>query len=239
MVEEENSVKARKLEERIKEMVSRTVQKQNKEELEEILLRLRLMNGLFEPPYLYSESDDKRLKGLIRHCEGRILQTLGRFNEAIEKLQEAVELRKEDPIGHGHSKFQLFICKDYAGIPISSEEIDETWEATWKMMRAASQDNDMKTHGDAIHNLGYIKFKTRDVKEAIDYYLWARVVREVANDRQGLALTWARLAECYKIIGDNVKARQYGEKALKYFEKVGDVERIKQVKNNVFDEEVK
>jgi hypothetical protein len=55
-------------------------------------------------------------------------------------------------------------------------------------------------------------------------------MREEAEDARGYALTQARLAECYKELGKDTEARKHGTSALEYFEKIGDIERIKQVK---------
>ena len=177
-----------------------------------------------------SESEAKPLLGLIRHYQGRILQAMGRYHEAESKLLEAIELRKGDPIGYGYSKFQLFICRDYGGYVFPAVEVKKTKTALYEWIEASQ---DPREIGDAFQNLAYVEQRQGETKKAIWFYQVAEKFREIANDERGLALTWARLGECYVEIGDYEKAKEYGEKALWYFEEKGDVERINQVQKNV------
>jgi len=85
-------------------------------------------------------------------------------------------------------------------------------------------------------NLAYIEQKRGDIRKAVWLYQVAEMFRRIANDQRGLALTWARLGECYRQIGEKQKAQEYGERALRYFEEIGDVERVQQVKRKVFGE---
>lgn len=217
---------------KIKEMVNQAVELQRKGRWEE---GLKILEQAEEETRSRPESEAKPLLGLIRHYQGRILQAMGKYEEAVSRLQEAILVRRGDPTGYGYSTSQLFICKDYAGYPISPLEVDATKEALWKLIDGTQ---DPKEIGDAFQNLAYVEQKKGEIRKAIWFYEVAEKFRGIANDQYGFGLTWARLGECYKEIGDDAKAREYGEKALRYFEKIGDPERIQQVKKNIFGEEV-
>lgn len=173
------------------------------------------------------------LMGMIRHQEGRIFQSLGDYQMAVTKLQEAIKLRKDDPIQRAYSMFQLYICKTYGKILITDEEIAETKKALWMVINVSG---DLKEVGDAYHNLGFIHAEQGDMTGAVRYSLRALGFKKEAKDERGIALIWARLGEYFRKTGDNQKAEDYGKKALGYFEKTGDIERIQQVKKNIFGE---
>ena len=64
------------------------------------------------------------------------------------------------------------------------------------------------------------------------FYKMTLNARREAQDERGLALTEARLAEEYwKMEGRGDLAMSFGGRALEYFKRTGDVERIKQVKD--------
>ena len=214
----------------IREIINQAVEFQRKGEGDK---GLNLLQEAEEKLELFDKNISEPLKGLIRHHQGRILQAMEKYDAAEEKLQEAVEIRKEDPIGYAYSLFQLYICRNYAGQMISPVMIGRTKKALWEL---ANSTNDPKQIGDAFQNLAYIEFTEKVVNKATWFYHVAEVFRGIANDQRGLAMTQARLGECYKATGSIEKAEEYGKKALEYFEKVGDVERIQQVEKNVFGE---
>lgn len=212
----------------IREIITQAVEFQRKGERDK---GLELLQEAEEKLKLFSKNISEPLKGLIRHYQGRILQAMGKYDAAEEKLHEALGIRKEDPIGYAYSLFQLYICRNYAGEIISPGMIGRTKKSLWEL---ANSSNDPKQIGDAFQNLAYIEFTEKVVNKATWFYHVAEVFRGIADDQRGLAMTQARLGECYKASGSDEKAEEYGEKALEYFKEVGDIERIQQVKKNVF-----
>ena len=83
--------------------------------------------------------------------------------------------------------------------------------------------------GNFMQNLAYVEQVKGEINKAILFYEMTLKARETAEDARGYALTQARLAECYKELGEDAKAKKYGELALKYFKSTGDKERIEQV----------
>lgn len=211
----------------IKKMVKQATELQRQGNYEE---GLNLLNEAEKRTEVLLEPwERKSIFGIIFHFQGRILQAMKRYDEALEKLYAARELRKDDPIQFGYSSFQLFICLDYASRSV--EEIKASVKKDlWKMADASK---DSKQLGDIFQNMAYIYQRCGDIEKAIWFYNVSETFRRISNDRRGFALTWARLGECFKEIGDGDVAKAYGNRALKYFKKKGDVERIQQIKKNV------
>ncbi len=216
--------------EAVKKKIEKSVKKADKLRIKgEFKESLNLLNKTEEKAKFLS--GDKSLMGLIRHYQGRVLQAMEKYNEALEKLEEAIRLRKEDPIQLAFSVFQKYICADYAGISISEGKIEKTKMVLLELILATQN---VKELGIGFQNLAYIEEKAGKITKAIWFYKITEVLRREADDKRGLAMTWARLGECYKKINEKDKVREYGKKALAYFEKVGDIERIQQIGKNVF-----
>lgn len=223
--------KMNELKNKLEEVVNQSLKLSRKGQSEE---GLRLLADFAEEIKSLPEKEIRPLMGTICHTEGRVLQSMGKYHSAVSKLQEAIELRKDDPIQRAYSMFQLFICKTYGKILITDKEIAETKKALWRVINASG---DLKEVGDAYHNLGFIHAEDGDMIGAIQYSLRALGFKKEAKDERGIALIWARLGEYYRKIGDNQKVYEYyGKKALKYFEETEDIERIRQIKENVFGE---
>lgn len=169
--------------------------------------------------------------GEIHYCQGITLQTMGKHDEAIDVLLKATIETKNCPMRYARSMFQLFVAKIYAKISISPEEIERTKTTLRKMI--ASSINPWVS-GDCYQKLAYIELKQNNINEAISLYIEAKKYRKEAENHRGLAVTRTRIGECYKKLGDNEKAKKYGQKALEYFKKVGDRRRIKKTKERCF-----
>ncbi len=181
----------------------------------------------------------KRAMGDISHHKARTLQAMGRYKESLIEIEKAIRLRRKDPIQRVYSMFQRYILKTYAGMKILSKEAKETEKA---LLAAIVESEDAKQIGDFFQNLAYIEQKYRSVHKAILFYKTAMIFREEANDERGKAMTQARLAECYNQLADKEESQEfkfraltYGLKALDYFKKVGDPERVKQMQS-VFED---
>ena len=213
--------------EEIKGMVNEANRFQKEGEYEEALEQL---NKAFDKINLLPEDQIQQfLLGLTWHYRGSTLQRMGRYDKAVEAIAMAIAFREKDLIARAYSMFQLFICKVYGNIPISDKEVKETKMALSRAFvdKAAT----IIDVGNFLQNIAYIEQTKGDIEKAISFYCATEVIRLKASDMRGLALTWARLAECYKIDGKNELAMSYGEKAINYFEVTGDVERIKQVED--------
>jgi tetratricopeptide (TPR) repeat protein len=213
----------------VREMINQAVQSQRRGEWEK---GLELLGKSEKKTKFLAKDEAMSLLGLIWHYRGRIEQAMGEYKKAMRSLRRAASIRRGDPINRAYSLFQQFICADYGGIWLSPRKVREIKRALWEGIDTAK---DPRFLGDAYQNLAYIESRQGDIEKAIWFYHVVEKFREIANDQRGFALTWARLGECYKKIGEEEKAREYGEKALNYFEEVGDPERIQQVKKNVLE----
>ena len=214
-------------EERIKAMVEEANRLQKNGKYEEALEQL---NKSFDKINVLPEGQIQQfLLGLTWHYRGSTLQRMGRYDRAVKAIAMAIAFRENDPIARAYSVFQLFICKQYGKIAILDKEVKETKMALLKAMTddAAS----IQDIGNMMQNVAYIEQKNGSVEKAILFYKMTLEAREEALDKRGRALTEARLAEVYwNMAGRGDLAMSFGRRALTYFEKTGDKERIKQVK---------
>ena len=183
--------------------------------------------------YMFPIGAIDRSKGLIYHYKDRIYQAMGECQKAMTSLEYAIGFRSksDDPVAKAYSVFQQFICKIYCKLPISEEEVEETKMAlTAAMAKKTAAISDI---GNMMQNLAYVEQIRGDIEKAILFYEMTLKARETAGDGRGYALTQARLAEIYwnDMEGMGSLATEHGMSALEYFEKINDVERIKQVKD--------
>lgn len=176
------------------------------------------------------ESKSRILKGLICHCEGRILRAMGKYEYAVESLQHAAGYRNDDPIQLAYTWFEMFICKVYGNIPISDEEVEATKMALLKAMSESDHAASDKDVGNMMQSVAYIEQVKGSAERAILLYEMALAARKKVGDERGEALTYAGISECYKELGEKHYAGIYGELALDFFEDTGDIEGIKQMK---------
>ena len=172
-----------------------------------------------------------RSEGLVYHYMGRVEQAMGDYKQAVTSLEFAIRLRDNDPVAKAskvYSVFQRFICKIYGKLPITDEEVEETKMALTAAM--ASNAATIADIGNMMQNLAYVEQVRGDIEKAILFYEMTLAVREKVYDVRGRALTYARLAECYKEVHRDVLAKAYAGIALEYFEDTNDVERVEQVR---------
>ena len=214
-------------EERIKAMVEEANRLQKVGKYEEAL---DILFGVSEEvSSFFPEGGVKQsLFGLVYHYTGSTLQRMGQYDRAIVALGGAVEFREQDPVAKAYSMFQLFICKQYGELSISDGEVEDTKAAlTAAMANKAATIADI---GNMMQNVAYVEQVKGDTEKAILFYEMTLKPRETAGDARGYALTQARLAECHLKIGsDKEVIWKYAGSALEYFEKTGDVERVKQI----------
>ena len=213
---------------RIEDMVAEANQLQKNGKHQEALEQLGL--AMAEIDLLPDGEIKDSLLGLALHYRGSTLQRMGRYGNAVEALIRAIEVRENDPIAKAYSVFQLFICKIYGKFLMSDKEIEET-----KMALTAAMANNAATIADIgnfLQNIAYVEQVKGDINKAVTFYKMTLEARKEADDERGIALTWARLAEIYwDIDGKGLLAIRHGKSALEYFQKRGDVDRIKQVKD--------
>ncbi len=194
--------------EEIREIVDEANGLSKKGENEEAL---QLLREAWDEANFLSESKTKLLKGLICHYEGRVLQAMGKYKDAVESLQYAAGFRKDDLIQLAYTWFQLFICKEYGNIPISGEEVEET-----KMALIAAMANDaatIKDIGNMLQNVAYVEQVKGDIKKAILFYKMTLDARRTAHDERGVAFDGSEIGRSalgnrrdrYKIKCDNLR----------------------------------
>lgn len=186
-----------------------------------------------------SASDDEWAKLIIgdaMHQLGVTLQNMGKdYKAALSCLWCTIAYRQSigDQLGLAYTYFQIPMCRLASGEKV--EDVMPAFEIANKAMviaiSLAARIDDFKTLGDMWHNTAYICQLQGNYSDAITSYGKALRHRATVKDKRGVGLTKLRLAECYLTTGDEDNrnfAKLNIEKALKFFQELGDISRIKQ-----------
>lgn len=187
-----------------------------------------------------AESDEEWARltiGDAMHQLGATLQNMGKdYKAALSCLWCAIAYRQaiRDSIGLAYSYFQVPMCRLASGEKLEAvmPDFQKASKAIIIAISLAKRKDDYKVLGDLHHNLAYIsQIEGNRYSAAIGIYSEALIYRRKAEDKRGEGLTLARLAECFLESGDfqPAIAKDYAKNALQIFQKIGDVNRIKQV----------
>ncbi|MDP3057569.1 MAG: tetratricopeptide repeat protein [bacterium] len=188
-------------------------------------------------------SDDpvaRRTIGWAMHERGVVFQNKGMNWEAgMECLQDAFAYRKaiDDPIGQAYTIFQIPMFRlaykektedvhpDFQRAkPYVLQAISMLESKHLMMVATAEEKEDL---GNMYQNLAYIYQQEGDDQQAMLAYKKALDFRKKIGDRRGTGITLARMAE---IEEDFQKAERYLNKAYQIFDSIGDISRLKQVR---------
>ncbi len=185
-------------------------------------------------------SDDKDAKLIIgeaMHQIGVTLQNIGKdYKAALSCLWCAIAYRQaiHDP-NVAYSYFQIPMCRLASG-----EKVEDVMPDFMKAEKAivvaislATRIDNFKILGDMWHNTAYICQMQQNYQDALAAYGKALAYRRKSEDKRGAGLTLARLAECYLKLKDKEGAKLQAEEALKIFQEIGDVNRIKQAERTL------
>ena len=176
------------------------------------------------------------LIGELMHHLGTVEQGAKNFEDALKYLRAAVWIRTDagDTLGAAYSAFQIPMCLRVSGIPddLLLEDFRAARDAIYVVIDGPHAISD-EHMGNMLQNLAFCLQVERDFVEAIKRYSEVLAYRDKANDRRGAAMTLARKAECQIEIGQIDNAHDNSMAALKIFQEIGDVNRIKQVEETL------
>ncbi len=188
----------------------------------------------------FSATDDKDRKLLIgeaMHQLGVTLQNMGKdYKAALSCLWCTIAYRQaiRDP-NLVYSYFQIPMCRLASGEKVKDVMPDfmVAQRAITMTISLAARKDDFKVLGDMWHNTGYICQIQENYRDALAAYNYALSDRIMTKDKRGAGLTYARMSECWKKLGETKNAKLNAKKALEIFQEIGDVNRIKQVEKTL------
>ena len=170
--------------------------------------------------------------GLIHHWKGKIFYSMKDYKEAAYWFEMAISYRKEYPERLGDSTFELFLCQsDDPETELREADFENT---TMALFRTFVSLDEPGANGGIFQKIGYMAERGGKIQQAILAYKIEELFRELVEGKKELALTWFRLGKCFKIRDEIGLAREYGEKALKFFKAKNDLKMIKQIKDECF-----
>lgn len=210
------------------------------------------------------------LKGAVLHQKGRVLQDANDFDEALKNLVAAQSLRQEinDYIGVAFTRFQRFMLGERAQRVLGeSVNLIESFAPGWRRELAPELEiaaRTLRSKGNIRdftvmnHNIAFL-YQFIVEKEMIASKTWGdalplvlqiirkyhvvKRLRERLYEPRERAITYARLAEAYKLkalvlsnLGNKRRKNQackhglcWVKKAIEVFKQLPDPERIRQV----------
>ena len=186
--------------------------------------------------------------GEVMHQIGVTYQNMGEFLPALLQLKQAKCFRMDnnDIVGYAFTCSQIAMCRLARGDPVEDvlPDFETAKEAIEKAIPELQKREDYKKVGDMGRDLAYIAQRKGEITEAIDLYWTAFRIYDEQGDKRGKALTYARLAQCYALEGENAQkeeeiandaesfyeARKYAYYALEIFEAIPDKKWIKLIK---------
>ena len=193
--------------------------------------RFSILNELFKS---YNQSDyqtalryAKEFKGLandfgdsIKIVEGGRMQAyslmdLGRNDESVEILIEALEIAERNKTKYPELKRQIKFILNNAGIVYMYKgNYDKALELHFRSLVYREEEGDKKSIFTALNNIGLVFYKLKDSKKAIEYYLRALEVKKEIDDKNDLDMVMINLGLCYNQEGGYRDAIEYLNKGF-------------------------
>jgi len=175
---------------------------------------------------------DRKSEALGLQMIGRIFLDLGRFEEAIQKYNAALDCKNEStPNVLRETYFGLGLTNDKLGRPA---ERDKYFNLA---LEIAKNKEGLPSLGYVYSNLGKFNEDKGDIKKAIEYYKQSSVVLEqVRTDPLAkifLESPYYGLGECYKKQNNKVEAIKYYKLALSIAKEVKSP-RIQSIESNLY-----
>lgn len=185
---------------------------------------------------IITETKDPAQLGSLWHTQGTVMQGWKSFPTALICFDVALTFRQkaQDALGVAYTMFQIPMCRRASGIPDDHliDDFRAARDAIYVVVDGPHAISD-EHMGNMLQNLAFCLQIERDFVDAIKRYNEVLAYRYKANDRRGAAMTLARKAECQIEIGQIDNARDNSLAALRIFQDLNDVNRIKQVEETL------
>ncbi|MBI4138069.1 MAG: tetratricopeptide repeat protein [Candidatus Wildermuthbacteria bacterium] len=177
------------------------------------------------------------LLGRLLHDRGTTLQGAKRFQESLEFLGAAFLLRQGsgDFLGASYSRFQMAMCRFVAGGSEAAlaQEFKSAAAMLEDLLERLKDSLEVSHEGNLRQNLAFCIQQDGRHGEALELYREVLLFRQQAGDNRGYAMTQSRMAECLLNLGHLREANEVAHRALLYFESIGDLNRIAQVRYTI------
>lgn len=162
--------------------------------------------------------------GVCYTCDGKV-------DKAIEYYEKQVKLAEEIGFIRGLAYGLSNLSYQYN----KRGDTDKAMMCIEKDMPILKKLGEKYLFANAYSNLGCIFASKKNWKKSIENFNKSIRIGKEINSPDVLSQTCFDFAKMYKSKGDNINARKQFENALKYYEKLGNKEKIKEVKNELLE----
>ena len=168
-------------------------------------------------------NDGKGLLAAFLGKQSEILSTMGRPNEAIAVIDEAIALDLE--AGRMERYYQRLVQKGHA--LFQNRQFEEAREAYRESLQHTDKERHLVTYRTLLNQLGYIETELQNYDAAIAYFE-EYLGMEQKSGMADLSAVYRNLTQCYRK-SNPAKALEYSEKFIKLNDSVRNAELMTQL----------
>ncbi len=165
----------------------------------------------------YALTDKNRSN--LAHSYGILLQSLGRYGDALEKYEESLQIKKRigDVSGEGKSLHQIGNINYYTG------SYDQALEKYKEALEISKRIGDVSGEAASLHQIGMIYQENGLYDDPLEKYEEALEIAKRIGDVSGEAASLHQIGMIYEEKGLYDDALEKYEKALEIVKRIGDV----------------
>lgn len=171
---------------------------------------------------LATELDYPGLMARALNDMGYLLWRLGNFAEALDKLENALEISHGIHDMSGYARTLNLIGGVYSCMGLNEKALEYYYNA---LSSLENIDSIARTAA-VLNNIALIYLDQGDFERAEQYNLKSLSIKELFDNERGIAFTLSNLGDLYQQKGLYAKAMEYLESSLKYWKEHNDLRGI-------------
>jgi len=165
---------------------------------------------------LIGQLEDVEVKQKVFSKLSQILTKQGKYEEALDKVDEGLSLSQED----NDLKCKLLNSKGWIYFNRGKFELAE--QTFNEEKEIAEKTGDEKEIAQAFHDLGTVKSQKANYNEALNFLNEAINLMKNTDEKKGLSKSFMNMGNIYYLLHDLDEAQKYYEKSLKIKKEIGD-----------------
>ncbi|MCC7429363.1 tetratricopeptide repeat protein [bacterium] len=150
--------------------------------------------------------------------KGKVLELIGKWDEAEEFFKEAVDLSEKIK----DKKRLASSYKFLGGTLYLKGDYDKAMECFEKALKISKEIGDKSGISVTVRNMGGVYFNKADYCKAMKYFEKSLKISEEIGDKRGISRVFGSVGSVYFKKGEYYKAMEYSKKSLQISEEIGD-----------------
>ncbi|MEM4308453.1 MAG: tetratricopeptide repeat protein [Thermoplasmata archaeon] len=166
----------------------------------------------------FVSGDNKELRKIISF-EGLIYMRKGEYGPALEKLENALKMSKEED----HKKEIGLIYRRMGTIHMYLGNTQEAVNLLKLSLQISEEINDIEGIGKSSNNLGIVYYGIGELDLALKYFEKSMEIAKKIGDTYGIGLSYLNIGNVHQDKGNLEQAIEFYGKGLQIKEKIGDI----------------